>query len=69
MSARLKPIPELNREVFRILSRELGVADTLRFFAQLWAGAGDYTKERRDLFARLTLEEYRHGLDQLQAEE
>jgi len=44
MSTQLKPYAELNRRAFQILSREIGVADTLRFFGQFWAGGGDYTK-------------------------
>jgi hypothetical protein len=52
-------MPELNRKVFDILQRKLGLPDTLRFFSQLGVGAGNYTDERRALFAGLTLEEYR----------
>ena len=59
MSVRLTAMPELNRKAFDILQRELGLPDTLRFFSQLGVGAGNYTNERRALFAGLTLEEYR----------
>jgi hypothetical protein len=45
------PLPELNRKAFAILSRELGVPDTLRFFGQLGLDRGNYTEERRTLFA------------------
>ena len=62
MSVHLKPYPELNRQAFQILSREIGIADTLRFFGQFWIGSGDYTKERKHLFANLTLAEYRKGV-------
>jgi hypothetical protein len=65
MSVHLKPYPELNRQAFQILSREIGIADTLRFFGQFWAGGGDYTKERKQLFADLTLSEYRKGVTKL----
>jgi hypothetical protein len=55
-------MPELNRKAFDILQRELGLPDTLRFFSQLGVGTGNYTEERRALFAGLTIEEYRRAL-------
>ena len=59
MCVKLTNLPELNRRVYAILTKELGVPDTLRFFGQLGLGAGNYTEERRALFADLTLDEYR----------
>jgi hypothetical protein len=60
-------MPELNRKAFDILQRELGLPETLRFFSQLGLGAGNYTEERRSLFAGLTLEEYRRSVETLRA--
>jgi hypothetical protein len=62
VSVTLTSLPELNRRAFGVLARELGVPDTLRFFSQLGVGAGNYTEERRQLFADLTLEEYRKAV-------
>ena len=62
MSVRLTAMPELNRKAFDILQRELGLPDTLRFFSQLGVGAGNYTEERRALFAGLALDEYRRAV-------
>jgi hypothetical protein len=62
MSVKLASLPELNRRAYAILAREFGVPDTLRFFGQLGLGAGDYTHERRELFANLTIEEYRQAI-------
>ena len=59
MSVKLTNLPELNRRVYAILTKELGVPDTLRFFGQLGLGTGNYTEERRSLFAELTLDDYR----------
>jgi hypothetical protein len=67
MSLTLTPLPELNRKAFSILTRELGVPDTLRFFGQLGLGRGNYTEERRTLFADLTLEEFESGIAALRA--
>jgi hypothetical protein len=67
MSLTLTPLPELNRKAFAILSRELGIPDTLRFFGQLGLGRGNYTEERRTLFADLTLEQFEAGIAALRA--
>ena len=47
----------MTQRAIRILSREMGVADTMRFLKQFVAGAGDYTEERKALFADLTLDD------------
>ena len=67
MNVSLTPLPELNRRVYAILSRELGVPETLRFFSQLGLGQGNYTEERRSLFADLTLEEVERGIADMRA--
>jgi hypothetical protein len=43
-----KPLSEINAEAIRLLSRELGVANTARFIRQFSTGSGDYTEERRE---------------------
>jgi hypothetical protein len=65
MTVKLMSFPELNRKAFAILSREMGVPDTLRFFGQLGLGTGNYTEERRELFDGLTLEEYRKAVQEM----
>lgn len=67
MTVKMMSVPELNRKAFAILSRELGVPDTLRFFGQLGLGVGNYTEERRELFNGLSLEEYRQGVQQMKS--
>lgn len=62
----LPPIAELNRRAYDILCRELGVPATLRIFHQMGLGQGNYTEERKELFKKLTLEEYEQGLKELQ---
>lgn len=51
------PLAEVTRRAIEILSRELGVADAMRFVNQFSTGAGDYTAERQHLFAGRTLTE------------
>jgi hypothetical protein len=67
MTVKLTTLPELNRKAFAILSRELGVPETLRFFGQLGLGTGNYTEERRELFDGLTLDEYRKAVEETKA--
>jgi len=57
MSAPAMPLEEVTQRAIHILSREMGVADTMRFLKQFVTGAGDYTRERDVLFGNLTLEE------------
>ncbi len=47
MSIAEKPLAEITQEAIAILSREPGIANTLRF--QFTAGNGNYTEEREDI--------------------
>ncbi len=51
-----RPLIEITHQAIHILSRELGVVDTIRFLSQFNTGQGDYTQERETLFAELTLD-------------
>lgn len=56
------PVParslfELTQHAIQLLSREIGVADTMRFLNQFSTGSGNYTQERDTLFQDLTLDE------------
>ena len=57
MVTRTQPPIELTEEALKILYRELGVVNTLRFLNQFMIGLGDYTRERDELFGDLTLNE------------
>jgi hypothetical protein len=62
MSVPAKPLEEVTRRAIHILSREMGVADTMRFLKQFVTDAGDYTEEREELFACLGLDEILTGM-------
>jgi hypothetical protein len=47
---------ELRREGWIALTERLGVSGAIRFLMQYDPGHGDYTEERRRLFADLTLD-------------
>ncbi|HSG38058.1 MAG TPA: hypothetical protein VLE27_00350 [Thermoanaerobaculia bacterium] len=53
---------EITEEGIRLLVREMGAADAARFISQFTTGFGDYTKERKELFKGLTIEELLDGV-------
>jgi hypothetical protein len=55
-SARLSDY-EIRLEGWKALTERLGISGAIRFLTQYVPGFGDYTEERRELFADLTLDE------------
>lgn len=62
--SKTKPLSEINAEAIRLLSRELGVANTARFIRQFSTGSGDYTEERKALLGEESLDDL---LEQIRA--
>jgi len=48
---------EIRAEGWRALTERLGVSGAIRFLMQYDPGRGDYTAERREILADLTLDE------------
>lgn len=57
MIADTLPLAEITKEALRVLYKEIGVVNTIRFVNQFTSGYGDYTQERRELFADMTLDD------------
>ena len=57
MAVPARPLSEINDQAIRLLVREMGPADAARFINQFTTGYGDYTKERKELFKDLTLDD------------
>ncbi len=57
MNVQPKPLSEITQQAMSVLSKELGVANTLRFISQFTSGYGDYTEERRELYADMSLDD------------
>ena len=57
MSAQAKSLTDITQQAIALLTKEIGIVDTVRFLNQFTTGYGDYTEEREALFADLTLEE------------
>lgn len=57
MSAVIRPLADIDRRAREILTRDLGIVDTLRFLGQFRSGSGDYTTERGEWLDDLSLDE------------
>jgi len=53
----VKPLIEVNQQAIRLLYKELGVVDAVRFLKQFTQGYGDYTQERELIFANKSLDD------------
>lgn len=57
MIRQARPLAEIATEALKVLYREIGIVDTLRFVSQYTTGYGDYTAQRDELFAGMTLDD------------
>jgi hypothetical protein len=55
-SAPAMSLYQIRMEGWKALTERLGAAGAMRFMMQYDPGLGDYTKERQDLFAGLTID-------------
>lgn len=61
-------VTEIRQQGYKALINALGVAGTLRFLQQLEVGYGDYTKERHQWLAQLTIDDFRNYVKQKKVE-
>jgi hypothetical protein len=57
MSATARPLAETTQKAIVVLSKELGIVETVRFLTQFGTGFGDYTRERDTIFRGLSMDE------------
>lgn len=62
MVVHTRPLAEVTQTAIRVLCREIGLADTMRFVGQFTVGYGDYTAERDELFKDMTLDDMIAGI-------
>ena len=64
-----RPLVELTQDAIRILYRELGVSETVRFLRQFTIGYGNYMEERDALLGNKTLPELLEAMKRQQQAE
>jgi hypothetical protein len=57
MIAEPRPLAQITQEAVRILYKEIGIVNTVRFLGQFTTGYGNYTEERKELFADKTIDD------------
>ncbi len=57
IAVEMKPLAEVTQKAIQVLCHEIGIVNTVRFVNQFSTGYGNYTEEREQLFADLTLDE------------
>jgi hypothetical protein len=57
MITETRPLAEITQTALRVLYKEIGIVNTVRFINQFTTGYGDYTQEREELFANLTMDD------------
>ncbi|MDP3047489.1 MAG: hypothetical protein Q8O07_08440 [Chloroflexota bacterium] len=57
MTVQTRPLAEITAEALRVLYREIGIVNTVRFVGQFTTGYGNYTLERDRIFADMTLDD------------
>ena len=67
MTLEVKPLAEVTHEALALLCRSIGVANTMRFVSQFTPGYGNYTEERTELYAKLSLEEIAEEIERERA--
>ncbi len=67
MIAETRPLTEITQDALRVLYRELGLVNTIRFLNQFTTGFGNYTEERRALLENQTVDELLADLHNYQA--
>ena len=55
---------QIRMEGWKALTERLGPAGAMRFMMQYDAGYGDYTRERQDIFAELTIDALLEAIDE-----
>ena len=57
MVMEVRPLAEITTQALKVLYKEIGIVNTVRFINQFTTGYGDYTQERAQLFADTTLDD------------
>ncbi len=64
MTVEARPLTEITQQALRLLFREMGVVNTIRFLNQYTTGSGNYTEERDELLGHMTLDDILAAIDE-----
>ncbi len=67
IAVEMKPLAEITQEAIKVLCQEIGIVSTVRFVNQFTIGYGNYTEEREELFADLTIDDIVTAIKRRQA--
>lgn len=62
--ARSMSLYQIRMEGWKALTERLGPAGAMRFMMQYDPGHGDYTKERQEIFAEMTIDGLLNAIDE-----
>jgi hypothetical protein len=65
MNIAIKSLNDINIEAIALLNSKLGIAETTRFLNQFTTGFGDYTKEREQIFDKMSLKDIAAEIKQM----
>jgi len=68
MKIQTKPLHDINQEAITILCQQLGLVNTVRFINQFTTGYGNYTEEREQLLAEMTLDEVISEIEEMRTQ-
>ena len=57
MITQVQPLNEITTKAIQILSKEIGLENTIRFLNQFTTGCGNYTEEREKVFNKMSVSE------------
>jgi hypothetical protein len=57
MTIETRPLAEITSLALKVLYREIGIVNTVRFVNQFTAGYGNYTEEREQILKGVTLDD------------
>ncbi len=65
MKIQTKSLNDINQEAITLLCQQMGLVNTVRFINQFATGYGNYTEEREQLFANLSLDDVVLEIDEM----
>ena len=65
MKIQTKSLNDISQEAITLLCQQIGLTNTIRFINQFTTGYGNYTEEREQLFANMTVDDVISEIDEM----